>query len=78
MYVNQMKFVVRILVEEENVFKNFGRVMVIGKKFFEDISLRFEWIYFSDCDDGSDEEQRYCRMDKKKNFLKKIFFFFDL
>jgi hypothetical protein len=33
-FVNQMKLVVQIRVEEENVFKNFGCVMVIGKKLF--------------------------------------------
>jgi hypothetical protein len=25
-------------------------------------------LIFSDCDDGSDEEQRYCRKDKNKIF----------
>jgi hypothetical protein len=34
MYVNLMNFLVRIQVEEENVFRNFGCVMVIGKKRF--------------------------------------------
>jgi hypothetical protein len=36
--------------------------------FENEIYLLFEWIDFSDCDDGSDEEQRYCRKDKNKIF----------
>ncbi len=60
-----MKFLVRIRVEEENVCRNFGCVMVIGKKFFAKQFSRFYLIDFSDCDDGSDEQQRYCGMNKK-------------
>jgi hypothetical protein len=34
MSVNQMKFVVQILIEDENAFRNFGCVMATGKKIF--------------------------------------------
>jgi hypothetical protein len=71
-----MKFVVQILIEEENVLRNFGCVMVIGRKcLIKRRNLDFNLMDFSDCDNGSDEEQRYCGMFKKsfRNFF--IYYF---
>jgi len=38
-----MKYVVQILIAEENVYRNFGCVMVIGKKKFDYLKMN---IYF--------------------------------
>jgi len=51
--------------------------MVIGKQKKRIDYLKINILfYFSDCDDGSDEDQRYCGMYKKmkKLFLKMILF----
>ncbi len=68
MVVNPMKFVVLMVIVDENVYRNFGCVMVIGKKqkqkerMFEISLMINSKFFFSDCDDGSDEDARYCGM----------------
>lgn len=65
-----MKFIAQIQAVDENVFRNFGCAMVIGKiLWFKKKIFKRKLFYFSDCDDGSDEQQRYCGMYNLENFI---------